>query len=182
VSEVGASRAPWDIYRDIEVSFKVNGREVRVRVKPYERLLDVLRNKIGLLSVKEGCGRGECGSCVVIMNGKLIPTCLTLAVRAEGSEILTLEGIAPEGKLHAIQKALLDTYSMQCGFCFPGVIMASKYLLDKNPDPTEDEIRDALDGNICRCGSYLRFIKAVKLASKYIKEGKVFFDESEVLR
>lgn len=179
---MGVSHASWDTYRDIEISFKVNGKEVKVKVKPYERLIDVLRNKLGLVSVKGGCGRGECGACVVIMNGKLIPTCLTLAVRADGSEVLTLEGIAPEGKLHAIQKALLDTYAMQCGFCFPGVIMTSKYLLDKNPNPSEDEIKEVLDGNLCRCGSYLRFVKAVKLASKYINEGKIFFDESEVMR
>lgn len=182
MGKVSVSRASWNIYRDIEISFKVNGKEVKVLVKPYERLLDVLRNKLGLLSVKEGCGRGECGACVVIMNGKLIPTCLTLAVRADGSEVLTLEGIAPEGKLHAIQKALLDTYAMQCGFCFPGVIMASKYLLDKNPNPSENEVKEVLDGNLCRCGSYLRFVKAVKLASRYINEGKIFFDESEVMR
>lgn len=178
----GASRVVWHEYRDVEISFRINGKDVRVKIKPYERLLDVLRDRLGLISVKEGCGRGECGACVVIMNGELIPSCLTLAVRADGAEVTTLEGVAPEGKLHAIQKALLDTYSVQCGFCFPGVIMASKHLLDRNPNPSEEEIKDALDGNLCRCGSYLRFLEAVKLASKYIRDGKTFFDESEVLR
>jgi len=163
-------------YPEIEITLNVNGKDYTVKVKPYERLLDVLRYKLGLTSVKEGCGRGECGTCAVIMDGKLIASCLVLAVQARGKKILTLEGLTPPGKLHAIQKALLDTYAMQCGFCFPGVIMAMKSLLDRNPDPTEDEIREALSGNLCRCGSYLRFIKAAKLAAEYIRKGQVYFE------
>jgi len=173
-------REEWDKYPDIEISLNVNGKDYKVKVKPYERLLDVLRYKLGFTGVKEGCGRGECGACVVLMDGKLVPSCLVLAVRANGSKILTVEGLAPEGKLHAIQKALLDTYAVQCGFCFPGVILAIKALLDRNPNPTDEEIKDALSGQLCRCGSYLRFIKAVKLAAQYIREGKEYFDESEV--
>ncbi|RLG74946.1 MAG: (2Fe-2S)-binding protein [Thermoprotei archaeon] len=163
-------------YPEIEITLNVNGKDYTVKVKPYERLLDVLRYKLGLTSVKEGCGRGECGTCAVIMDGKLVASCLVLAVQARGKKILTLEGLTPPGKLHAIQKALLDTYAMQCGFCFPGVIMAMKSLLDRNPDPTEDEIREALSGNLCRCGSYLRFIKAAKLAAEYIRKGQVYFE------
>ncbi len=163
-------------YPEIEITLNVNGKDYTVKVKPYERLLDVLRYKLGLSSVKEGCGRGECGTCAVIMDGKLIASCLVLAIQARGKKILTLEGLAPPGKLHAIQKALLDTYAMQCGFCFPGVIMAMKSLLDRNPNPTEDEIREALSGNLCRCGSYLRFIKAAKLAAEYIRKGQVYFE------
>ncbi len=166
-------------YPDILIKLKVNGVEHALTVKPYERLLDVLRYKLGYTSVKEGCGRGECGSCLVIMNGKLVPSCLVLAVRANGAEITTLEGIAPEGKLHAIQKALLDTHAVQCGYCFPGFIIAMKYLLDRNPNPTEEDIKNILEGNICRCGSYPYFIEAVKLAAKYIREGKVYFDLKE---
>lgn len=167
-------------YPDITITLNVNGKDYRISVKPYERLIDVLRYKLGFTSVKEGCGRGECGSCVVIMDGKLVPSCLILAYRANGSKIITLEGLAPEGKIHAIQKAFVDTLGLQCGFCFPGVILAAKYLLDRNPDPTDEDIKDALEGQLCRCGSYLRFIKAVKLAVKYIKEGKIYFDVKEV--
>ncbi|RLE89388.1 MAG: (2Fe-2S)-binding protein [Thermoprotei archaeon] len=163
-------------YPDIEITLNVNGKDYTVKVKPYERLIDVLRYKLGFTSVKEGCGRGECGTCAVIMDGELVASCMVLAVQARGKKILTLEGLAPPGKLHAIQKALLDTFAMQCGFCFPGVIMAMKHLLDKNPNPTEEEIKEALSGNLCRCGSYLRFIKAAKLAAEYIRKGQVYFE------
>jgi len=175
-------REEWDNYPDIEIKLNVNGKDYKVKVKPYERLLDVLRYKLGLTGPKEGCGRGECGACSVIMDGKVVPSCLVLAVRADGSKILTVEGLAPEGKIHAIQKALLDTFAVQCGYCFPGFEMAIKALLDRTLDPTDEEIKEALSGNICRCGSYKRFMKAVKLAAKYIKEGKVYFDEEEVRR
>jgi len=174
------SKEVWDKYPDIEIALNVNGKDYKVKVKPYERLIDLLRYKLGLTSIKEGCGRGECGACAVIMDGKLVPSCLVLAIRADGSKILTLEGLAPPGKIHAIQKALLDTFSVQCGFCFPGFEMAIKALLDRNLDPTDDEIMEALSGNLCRCGSYLRFIKAVRLAANYIKQGKIYFDEKEV--
>jgi len=163
-------------YPEIEITLNVNGKDYTVKVKPYERLIDVLRYKLGFTSVKEGCGRGECGTCAVIMDGELVASCMVLAVQARGKKILTLEGLAPPGKLHAIQKALLDTFAMQCGFCFPGVIMAMKHLLDKNPNPTEEEIKEALSGNLCRCGSYLRFIKAAKLAAEYIRKGQVYFE------
>jgi len=163
-------------YPDIEITLNVNGKDYTVKVKPYERLIDVLRYKLGFTSVKEGCGRGECGTCAIIMDGELVASCMVLAVQARGKKILTLEGLAPPGKLHAIQKALLDTFAMQCGFCFPGVIMAMKHLLDKNPNPTEEEIKEALSGNLCRCGSYLRFIKAAKLAAEYIRKGQVYFE------
>lgn len=165
-----------DSYPDITITLNVNGKDHTVTVKPYERLLDVLRNKLNLISVKEGCGRGECGACAVIMDGKLVASCMVLAVQARGKKILTVEGITLPGKLHAIQKALLDTYAMQCGFCFSGVIMAMKALLDKNLNPSEDEIREALSGNLCRCGSYLRFIKATKLAAEYIRKGQTYFE------
>ncbi len=169
-------------YPDLFIKLNVNGKDYVVKIKPYERLIDVLRYKLGFTSVKEGCGRGECGACLVIMDGKLVPSCLVLAIRANGSKILTLEGLAPEGKIHAIQKALLDVHAIQCGYCFPGFIMAIKHLLDNNPDPSEEDIKKALEGNICRCGSYLRFVKAAKLAAQYIREGKIYFDLKEVKR
>ncbi len=177
---VGTLKKEWDTYPDIPIKLNVNGVEYSITVKPYERLIDVLREKLGLTSVKEGCGRGECGACVVIMDGELVPSCLVMAVRANGSKITTLEGVAPNGKLHAVQKALLDTHAIQCGFCSSGVVLAIKWLLDKNPNPSEEEIKEVLSGQLCRCGSYLRFVKAAKLASKYIREGKVYFDIKEV--
>ena len=158
----------------IPVKFVVNGREVEVEVKPYERLIDTLRYRLGLTSVKEGCGRGECGACVVIVDDKLVPSCLMLTVQARGRRILTLEGIGSEKKLHPIQKAFIDVQAAQCGFCIPGVIMAAYWLLEVkgNLNPSIDEIKDALSGNLCRCGSYYRFIKAVKLAANELKKIK----------
>ncbi len=170
-----------DEYPLVKIRLRVDGKNYEVYVKPYERLIDVLRYKLGIVSVREGCGRGECGSCVVLMNGELVPSCLVLAVRADGSEITTVAGLAPEGKIHAVQKALLDIHAVQCGFCIPGVALAIKWLLDKNPNPSDDEIKEVLSGHYCRCGSYLRFIKAVKIASKYIREGKIYFDIKEVI-
>ncbi len=166
----------WDTYPDIEITLNVNGKNYKVKVKPYERLIDVLRYKLGFTGVKEGCGRGECGACVVLMDGELVPSCLVLAVRANGKKIITVEGLAPEGKLHAVQKAFLDTFAVQCGFCFPGFAIAIKHLLDKNPNPSEEEIKEAISGNLCRCGSYYRLIKAAKLASEYVRQGKIYFD------
>lgn len=158
----------------IPVRFVVNGREVEVEVKPYERLIDTLRYKLGLTSVKEGCGRGECGACVVIVDGKLVPSCLMLTVQARGRRILTLEGIGSEKKLHPIQKAFIDVQAAQCGFCIPGVIMAAYWLLEVkgNLNPSVNEIKEALSGNLCRCGSYYRFIKAIKLAANELRKVK----------
>jgi len=158
----------------IPVKFVVNGREVKVEVKHYERLIDTLRYRLGLTSVKEGCGRGECGACVVIVDDKLVPSCLMLTVQARGRRILTLEGIGSEKKLHPIQKAFIDVQAAQCGFCIPGVIMAAYWLLEVkgNLNPSVDEIKDALSGNLCRCGSYYRFIKAVKLAANELRKIK----------
>ena len=164
----------------VRIKLNVNGRDYELDVRPDERLVDVLRYRLGITSVKEGCGRGECGACVVIMNDELVPSCLVPAFRADGARVVTVEGLAPEGKLHAVQKALLDVHAVQCGFCIPGVTLAIKWLLDRNPNPTDDDIKEVLSGHYCRCGSYLRFIKAAKLAAKYIAEGRVYFDVSEV--
>lgn len=161
-------------YPLIPVKFVVNGKEVEVKVKPYERLVDTLRYRLGLTSIKEGCGRGECGSCVVIVDDKLVPSCLMLTVQVRGKKILTLEGIGSEDKLHPIQKAFIETHAPQCGFCIPGVIMAAYWLLEvkKNLNPSIDDIKEALSGNICRCGSYFRFIKAVQLAAEELRKMK----------
>lgn len=165
-----------------EIKLVVNGREYKLGVRSNERLIDTLRYKIGLTSVKEGCGRGECGNCIVLVNGKPKHSCLTLTATLDGSEIITLEGIAPEGKLHAIQVGFIESGGVQCGYCVPGFIMVAKALLEHNPDPSIEEIKQWLASVLCRCGSYYHYVKAVKLASEYLKNGKVFFDVNEIKR
>ena len=164
----------------VKVHLKVNGKEYELEVPPNERLLDTLRYRLGLTSVKEGCGRGECGTCIVLVNGMPRHSCLTLTATLDGSEVTTLEGLAPEGKIHAIQLAFLETKGVQCGFCTPGFILMAKALLDRNPDPSMEEVKEWLSSTLCRCGSYHYYFAAVKLAAKYIKEGKIYFDEEEV--
>jgi len=164
----------------VKVHLKVNGKEYELEVPPNERLLDTLRYRLGLTSVKEGCGRGECGTCIVLVNGMPRHSCLTLTATLDGSEVTTLEGLAPEGKIHAIQLAFLETKGVQCGFCTPGFILMAKALLDRNPDPSMEEVKEWLSSILCRCGSYQYYFAAVKLAAKYIKEGKIYFDEEEV--
>ncbi|MET1160845.1 MAG: (2Fe-2S)-binding protein [Thermoprotei archaeon] len=164
----------------VQVRLKVNGKEYELDVKPNERLIDTLRWRLGLVSVKEGCSQGECGACTVLVNGKPVRSCITLTATLDGAEITTLEGLAPENKVHAIQLAFLEAGGVQCGFCTPGFIMTVKALLDHNPTPSDEEILEWLGNVLCRCGSYHRYIDAVKLAIKYIREGKVFFDLKEV--
>src|SRR5580692_9564151 len=134
-----------------DISFVVNGAQKTVRVYPMERLLDVLREQLGLTGAKEGCGEGECGSCSVLMNGALVNSCLVPVLQAEGASVVTIEGIAPGAQLHALQEAFLECGGAQCGICTPGMILASCHLLKKTPDPTLEEIREALSGNLCRC-------------------------------
>jgi len=164
----------------VRVSLRVNGSTFELDVKPNERLIDTLRYRLGFMGVKEGCGRGECGSCIVLVNGKPRNSCLTLTATVDGAEITTLEGIAPPGKVHAIQVAFLETGGVQCGFCTPGMIMMAKGLLDINLDPSDEDIKMWLSSVLCRCGSYSKYFEAVKLAAKYLKEGRVFFDLNEI--
>ena len=166
----------------VKVHLRVNGNDYEVDVKPNERLLDTLRYRLGLTSVREGCGRGECGTCIVIINGKPRNSCLTLTVTVDNAEIQTLEGLAPPGKMHAVQVAFIETGGVQCGFCTPGFIMMAKALLDHNPEPSDEEIREWLSSTLCRCGSYPLYFEAVKRASEYIRKGKVFFDVEEIRR
>ncbi len=166
--------------KTVHVHLKVNGKDVELDVPPNERLIDTLRYRLKLTSVKEGCGRGECGTCIVLVNGLPRHSCLTLTAAIDGAEIVTLEGLAPEGKVHAVQMAFLETRGVQCGYCTPGFMLTAKALLDRNPDPSMDEIREWLSSTLCRCGSYHYYYAAVKLAAKYLKEGKVYFDEEEV--
>ena len=154
----------------MEISFTVNKKQYRLLVPPNMTLLDVLREKLKLTGTKEGCGKGECGACTVIFNGRSANSCLILAPQADGAEILTIEGVGTIDNLHPIQKAFVDEGAVQCGFCTPGMVMSSFYLLNKNPNPTEEEIREGLSGNLCRCTGYVKIIKAVEKASKDLNE------------
>jgi len=163
-----------------KVNLVVNGVKYTLEVASSERLLDTLRWRLGLASVKEGCGRGECGYCIVLVNGRPRHSCLTLTATLDGAEVTTLEGLAPEGSLHAIQVALLETRGIQCGFCVPGLIMVIKALLDHNSSPSEEEIREWIASVLCRCGSYHYYVNATKRAAEYLRCGKVYFSEKEI--
>ncbi|RAK12754.1 purine hydroxylase delta subunit apoprotein [Halanaerobium saccharolyticum] len=149
----------------MQITFTVNGEERELEVTPYTRLLDLLREDLGLTGVKEGCGKGECGACTVIMNGELTASCLVPAPQADQAEILTVEGLGTRDDLHPIQESFVEAGAVQCGYCIPGMILAGKRLLDENPEPTEKEVRYGLSGNICRCTGYAKIIDAVMLAA-----------------
>lgn len=152
------------------VSFVLNGQNVSRDLDPSRRLIDVLREDFLLTGAKEGCGEGECGSCTVLMDGKAVHSCLVLAGQLEGHSVLTVEGLAANGELDIIQNAFVENSAIHCGFCTPGMIMSAKGLLLVNPDPTEEEIREALSGNICRCSDYRQIVMAVKAAAKKLQE------------
>lgn len=148
------------------ITLKVNGREWELAVEPNRTLVDVLRHDLQLTGTKRGCDLGECGSCTVVLNGKPVNSCLVLAVQANGAEILTIEGLAGPGSLHPLQQAFVEKGSIQCGFCTPGMILSATSLLEKNPNPTEAEIRTALSGNLCRCTGYQKIVEAVQSVNK----------------
>lgn len=155
-----------------EIEMIVNGNRHKVEVHPWETLLELLREKLQLTGTKEGCGLGECGACTVIMEGVAVNSCLIPAMEAEGKEILTIEGlVAANGKLHPIQQAFVAHGGMQCGFCTPGMILSSKSLLDQNPDPSEEEIREGIAGNFCRCTGYTKIIESIKAAAEEMRGG-----------
>ncbi len=158
----------------MQITLRVNGEERTLDVTPYTRLLDLIREDLGLTGVKEGCGKGECGACTVIMNGELTASCLVPAPQADGAEILTIEGLAADGKLDPIQESFIEAGAVQCGFCIPGMVLAGKRLLDENPNPNEEDVRYGLSGNICRCTGYAKIIDAVMMAADKLKvEGSV---------
>lgn len=144
-----------------EISLTVNGEPRSVNVYPMERLLDVLRDDLGLTGAKEGCGEGECGSCSVLMDGVLVNSCLVPVLQAQGTKIVTIEGLAQRPQLNALQQALLDYGGAQCGICTPGIIVAACHLLNKRPQPTVEEIKEGLSGNLCRCTGYAQICEAV---------------------
>ncbi len=152
-----------------ELQFRVNGQPYVLLVKPKTLLVDVLRDELNLTGTKTGCQSGYCGACTVILNGMPVKSCSILALQANGKEVITIEGLADGDKLHPIQQAFIDCFALQCGYCTPGMILAAKALLDWNPDPTEDEIREALRGNLCRCTGYVKIIDAVLAAKDKIK-------------
>lgn len=149
-----------------EVSFTINGQPKTVFVYPMERLLDVLRGQLVLTGTKEGCGEGECGSCSVLMDSMLVNSCLVPVLQAAGTNITTIEGLAGNSPLHPLQTAFLDCGGTQCGICTPGMILAAAHLLDKQPQPTLDDIREALSGNLCRCTGYMQIFDAVMQAAR----------------
>jgi carbon-monoxide dehydrogenase small subunit len=151
------------------VTLTVNGREYELEINAHWTLAKVLREKLGLTGLKIACDNGACGACTVIMDGEAILSCMTLAIECEGKEIMTIEGLSDGVNLHPIQQAWLEEHGTQCGFCAPGFIMATKAFLEKSPSPTEEEVKEALSGNICRCGNYDHIINAALCSSQKIK-------------
>ena len=150
--------------------FRVNGQDIELDIEPMATLLDVLREQLGLTGTKKGCGAGDCGACTVIMDKKAILSCLTPAMQATGREITTVEGLSRNGELHPLQEAFIECGAVQCGFCTPGMLLSAKALLDQNPSPTQEEVRMAISGNLCRCTGYKKIIDAIMLASKRMKD------------
>jgi len=164
--------------KKIAVALRVNGAEHELLVPPQRTLLEVLREDLGLTGAKEGCGVGACGTCTVLLDGKPARSCLTLACEAQGTEILTIEGLAEtwpdrqEGELHPVQEAFVAHHGIQCGFCTPGMILTAKALLDETPRPTEVEVRHALSGQVCRCTGYAKIVESVLAAADRLQEGR----------
>ncbi|MGQ9788235.1 MAG: (2Fe-2S)-binding protein [Candidatus Hadarchaeaceae archaeon] len=153
------------------LEFKVNGKKYSVEVKPNVTLLRLLRS-MGFTEVKSGCEKGDCGTCAVLMDGEPVNSCLTLALQAQGKEITTVKGLGTMEKLHPIQEAFVKYGAIQCGFCTPGMLITAKAFLDKNPNPTRGEIREAISGNLCRCTGYQKIVDAIEAAAKKIREAR----------
>jgi carbon-monoxide dehydrogenase small subunit len=151
--------------RELEINVKINGRQYRRKVESRKLLVDFLRDDLGLTGTHIGCDTGHCGACTVFLNGVTVKSCLLLAAQANDSDIRTIEGVASNGKLHALQAAFLEQQALQCGYCTPGMILSSLFLLERNPSPSDEEIKKGIDGNLCRCTGYLNIVKAVKAAA-----------------
>lgn len=150
------------------INFILNGEPMEITVSPGDTLLDILREQLHLTGTKKGCGKGECGACTVIMNGKAVNSCIVPAMKAAGQNIETIEGVGTTENLHPVQEAFIDLGTVQCGFCIPGMIMSAKALLDEKKDPNREEIREAIAGNICRCTGYVKVEEAIQAAAKKI--------------
>lgn len=148
-----------------KINFTINGMQREVEVSPSMRLLDVIRDVLGLTGTKEGCGEGECGACTVLIDGKPVNSCLVLVGQVQGREVTTIEGISDGKELHPLQKAFISEGAVQCGYCTPGMILSAKALLDNNPNPSEEEIRRGISGNLCRCTGYKKIVKAIQAVS-----------------
>lgn len=147
------------------LTMELNGEEVSVQVEPWAMLVEVLRDQLELTGTKVACGEGECGACTVLLDGQPVNSCLVPALKAQGREVMTVEGLAHLGELHPLQKAFVEHGAVQCGYCTPGMLMSAKALLDRNPSPTEDEVRLAISGNLCRCTGYAKIVEAILDAS-----------------
>jgi len=156
----------------IEVSFTLNGRLQEIEVEPHELLLNVIRERLGLTGVKLSCDVQVCGACTLLVDGRPVSACTTLAFEVRGRSVLTIEGLAEDGKLHPLQDAFIEHGGFQCGFCTPGMILAAKALLDENPNPTEDELKHFMHGNICRCTGYKKIIESIMAAAKTMRPGR----------
>jgi len=143
------------------LNFMINGLQAEVLVKPDSTLLDVLRDNLRIVSPKVGCGRGDCGACTVLLDGKAVKSCTVLALTVEGKQVVTVEGLISDGKLHPLQQAFIDFGAPQCGYCTPGMVMAAKGYLEENPHPTKQQIREAIAGNLCRCTGYEKYVEAI---------------------
>jgi carbon-monoxide dehydrogenase small subunit len=154
----------------ITVNFTLNGKKVSVETSPTKTLLDMLRGDLGLTGTKEGCAKGECGACTVLMDGKSVTSCLVIAAQVEGRKIMTVEGLAADRIGKALQDAFVEAGAVQCGYCIPGFLMSARALLHENPAPTLDEIKEGLSGNLCRCTGYVKIFDAVALAAKRLAQ------------
>ncbi len=155
------------------IKLTINGESVEASVEPNQTLIQFLREDLGLTGTKHGCGLGDCGACTVLMDGKAVNSCLVLAIQAQGKDILTIEGLAVDGRLHPIQQAFVDKGAIQCGFCTPGMILSAKAFLDTNPKPSEQDIRTAISGNLCRCTGYQKIVEAVESAAERLESKEV---------
>jgi len=155
-----------EIMSKVKISFKLNAKDVAVEIEPNKRLLDMLRDDFGLTSVKEGCGEGECGACTVLIDNEAVTSCTVLAPQVDGCEVMTVEGLSADGELDKLQETFVEKGAVQCGFCTPGMLLSAKSLLIKNPNPTREEIKTAIEGNLCRCTGYAKIVEAVEAATK----------------
>ena len=144
------------------ISFNLNGEDIQVLAEPNRTLLDLLRDDLGLTGTKKGCEAGECGACTVMLDGRPVNSCITLAAEVEGCRVITVEGVAQDGQLSPLQRQFIDKWAFQCGYCTAGMILSAKALLERNPHPTEQEIREAIEGNLCRCTGYVKIIEAIQ--------------------